>query len=105
MIPLKRCFLKTTVKIITGTKNITVPAAMAGQSNPPSPIMVGIKGGAGWASVTVTNAIPNGQWVHLAFVKDSNDYLSVYQDGTRTYNSTTYYKDLYFRISIEIQTY
>ena len=51
-------------------------------------------GGAGWASVTVTNAIPNGQWVHLAFVKDSNDYLSVYQDGTRTYNSTTGGEDL-----------
>ena len=46
VIPLRRCFLNTTVKIITGIKNKVVPAPIAGQSNPPSPIIVGIKGGA-----------------------------------------------------------
>ena len=34
------------VKIITGSKNKEVPAAIAGQSIPPSPIIVGINGGA-----------------------------------------------------------
>jgi len=34
------------VKIITGIKNKVVPAPIAGQSSPPSPIIVGINGGA-----------------------------------------------------------
>jgi hypothetical protein len=44
--PLKRCFLKIIVKIITGNKNRVVPAPIAGQSRPPSPMIVGMKGGA-----------------------------------------------------------
>jgi len=34
------------VNTITGTKKIVAPAATAGQSWPPLPIIVGIKGGA-----------------------------------------------------------
>ena len=56
VIPLKRCFLKIIVKIITGNKNKVVPAPIAGQSKPPSPIIVGINGGAvcalNWVSKT-----------------------------------------------------
>ena len=50
--------------------------------------------GSGWSSATVTNTIPNGQWVHLAFVKDGSDVLSVYQDGTRTYYASAGGEDL-----------
>ena len=49
VIPLKRCFLKMIVKIITGNRNKVVPAPIAGQSRPPSPMIVGINGGAVYA--------------------------------------------------------
>ena len=44
VIPLNRCFLNKTVNTITGIKNNVVPAPIAGQSIPPSPMIVGIKG-------------------------------------------------------------
>ena len=47
--PRNKCFLSRTVNIITGIKNSVVPAPIAGQSIPPSPIIVGINGGAVWA--------------------------------------------------------
>ena len=37
------------VKIITGSRNTVAPAATAGQSRPPMPMMVGMNGGAVWA--------------------------------------------------------
>ena len=46
VIPLRRCFLKKMVNIITGKRNIKVDAAMAPQSTPPTPIWLGINGGA-----------------------------------------------------------
>ena len=55
VIPLKRCFLRTTVNIITGIKNNVVPAPIADQSCPPSPIIVGINGGAVCALNCVSN--------------------------------------------------
>lgn len=54
VIPLSKCFLNTIVKIITGNMNIVVAAAIAGQSSPPSPIIVGIKGGSVCASLKVS---------------------------------------------------
>ena len=46
VIPRNRCLRKRIVKIITGTRNRVAPAATAGQSLPPTPIMVGMNGGA-----------------------------------------------------------
>src|SRR5436190_10683584 len=43
--PRSRCLRSSTVNTSTGSTNSVVPAAMAGQSRPPSPMMVGMKGG------------------------------------------------------------
>ena len=37
------------MKTITGNRNSVAPAATAGQSWPPTPMIVGMKGGAVWA--------------------------------------------------------
>ncbi len=42
------------MKITTGKRNSVVPAPTAGQSNPPSPMMMGMKGGAVWARPEVS---------------------------------------------------
>ena len=44
--PRSRCLRRITVKITTGSRNSVVPAATAGQSSPPSPMMIGMNGGA-----------------------------------------------------------
>src|SRR6185369_4231575 len=49
VMPRNRCFRSNTVKTTIGIRNKVVPAPTAGQSMPPSPMMVGMKGGAGWA--------------------------------------------------------
>src|SRR2546426_10327129 len=43
--PRSRCLRSSTVKNSTGSRNSVVPAAIAGQSRPPSPMMVGMNGG------------------------------------------------------------
>src|SRR5205085_11913184 len=44
--PRSRCLRSSTVNSSTGSRNSVVPAAIAGQSRPPSPMMVGMNGGA-----------------------------------------------------------
>src|SRR6202035_1948830 len=46
VMPRSRCLRKSTVNTTIGTRKKVVPAATAGQSCPPSPIMIGMKGGA-----------------------------------------------------------
>src|SRR5467141_28032 len=46
VMPRKRFFRSSTVNTRMGTRNSVVPAATAGQSWPPSPMMMGMKGGA-----------------------------------------------------------
>ena len=46
VMPRSRCLRSSTVKINTGSRKIVAPAAMAGQSSPPTPMMVGMNGGA-----------------------------------------------------------
>src|SRR5882672_10218642 len=46
VMPRSKCLRKSTVKTTIGTRKSVVPAATAGQSCPPSPIMIGMKGGA-----------------------------------------------------------
>src|SRR5207253_11359128 len=45
VMPRSRCLRNSTVKNSTGNRNGVVPAAIAGQSRPPSPMMVGMNGG------------------------------------------------------------
>ena len=52
--PRNKCFFNKTVKTTTGSKNIMVAAEMAGQSRPPSPMIVGMKGGSVCASLNVS---------------------------------------------------
>src|SRR4051794_21457799 len=52
--PRSRCRRSNTVKARIGTRNRVVPAATAGQSWPPSPMMMGMKGGAVCASPEVS---------------------------------------------------
>ncbi len=47
--PRSTLFAQQDGKTRIGTRKIVVPAATAGQSCPPSPMMVGMKGGAVWA--------------------------------------------------------
>src|SRR6476659_7543170 len=49
VMPRSRCLRSSTVNMTIGTRNSVVPAATAGQSCPPSPMMIGMKGGAVWA--------------------------------------------------------
>src|SRR5262245_13480618 len=53
VMPLSRCLRNSTVKIRMGRRKTVVPAATAGQSWPPSPMMIGMKGGAVCASPDV----------------------------------------------------
>src|SRR4029079_16561164 len=46
VMPRKRCLRNSTVNTTIGTRNSVVPAATAGQSCPPSQMMIGMKGGA-----------------------------------------------------------
>src|SRR3954452_23459995 len=55
VMPRSRCFLSSTVKTRIGTRKSVVPAATAGQSWPPSPMMIGMKGGAVCASPLVSS--------------------------------------------------
>ena len=50
VMPRRRCFRSNTVKTRIGIRNSVVAAATAGQSWPPSPMMIGMKGGAVCAS-------------------------------------------------------
>src|SRR5262249_48813970 len=45
VMPRRRCFRRTMVKTRIGIRNRVVPAATAGQSWPPSPMMKGMNGG------------------------------------------------------------
>src|SRR5207247_8790272 len=45
VMPRSKCLRNSTVKNSTGSRNSVVPAAIAGQSRPPSPMMVGMNGG------------------------------------------------------------
>jgi len=44
VIPRSRCLRSRMVKTMTGTRNSVAPAATAGQSCPPTPMIVGMKG-------------------------------------------------------------
>ena len=55
VMPRNRCFRSATVKNMTGRRKIVAPAATAGQSSPPTPMIVGMKGGAVWAVPLVSN--------------------------------------------------
>ena len=55
MIPRNKCLRIRMVKIITGIRKIVAPAATAGQSSPPIPMMVGINGGAVCAVAEVSS--------------------------------------------------
>src|SRR3989475_709821 len=46
VMPRRSCFRSRTVNTRIGTRNSVVPAATAGQSWPPSPMMIGMNGGA-----------------------------------------------------------
>src|SRR5213593_1658570 len=46
VMPRRRCRRSNTVKTTIGIRNKVVPAATAGQSCPPSPMMMGMNGGA-----------------------------------------------------------
>src|SRR5260221_6580893 len=46
VMPRSKCLRNSTVNTTIGTRNSVVPAATAGQSCPPSPMMIGMKGGA-----------------------------------------------------------
>ena len=46
VIPRNRCLRNRMVNTMIGTRNSVAPAATAGQSLPPAPMMVGMKGGA-----------------------------------------------------------
>src|SRR3954470_5176296 len=46
VMPRSSCFRSRIVKATIGIRNSVVPAATAGQSCPPSPMMIGMKGGA-----------------------------------------------------------
>ena len=56
MIPRSRCLRNKTVNTMIGIKNKVAPAATAGQSLPPVPIIVGINGGAVCAVPEVNKA-------------------------------------------------
>ena len=53
--PRSKCLRNKMVNTITGNKKMVAPAAIAGQSKPPTPIMVGINGGAVCAVPEVSN--------------------------------------------------
>src|SRR5262245_9358841 len=55
VMPLRRWRLSSTVNTRIGTRNRVVPAPTAGQSMPPSPMIVGMKGGAVWALPEVSS--------------------------------------------------
>ena len=55
VIPRNKCLRSKMVKIMTGIRNIVAPAATAGQSLPPTPMIVGMNGGAVWALPEVSN--------------------------------------------------
>src|ERR1700674_3335647 len=55
VMPRNRCLRRRTVKPRIGMSTMVVPAATAGQSWPPSPMMIGMKGGAVWASPEVSS--------------------------------------------------
>src|SRR3954447_3081503 len=55
VMPRRRCLRSSTVKTRIGIRKSVVPAATAGQSWPPSPMMIGMKGGAVWASPEVSS--------------------------------------------------
>src|SRR3954462_14715055 len=46
VMPRRRCLRRSTVSTTIGTRKNVVPAATPGQSCPPSPMMIGMKGGA-----------------------------------------------------------
>ena len=49
VMPRSRCLRSRMVKTMTGSRKSVAPAATAGQSWPPTPMIVGMKGGAVWA--------------------------------------------------------
>src|SRR5690606_29904485 len=53
VMPRRSCLRRRMVKTRIGTRKTVVPAATAGQSMPPSPMIVGMKGGAVWAEPEV----------------------------------------------------
>src|SRR6266550_1747492 len=55
VIPRSRCLRNSTVNTRIGSRNSVEPAATAGQSCPPSPMMIGMKGGAVCASPEVSS--------------------------------------------------
>src|SRR5207253_7102036 len=55
VMPRSRCLRSSTVNTTIGTRNSVVPAATAGQSWPPSPMMIGMNGGAVWALPDVSS--------------------------------------------------
>src|SRR5262249_49185112 len=55
VIPRRRCLRSRTVKTRIGIRKRVVPALTAGQSWPPSPMMIGMKGGAVCASPEVSS--------------------------------------------------
>src|SRR4051794_37691828 len=55
VMPLRRCRRSSTVNTRIGTRNSVVPAPTAGQSMPPSPMIVGMNGGAVWAVPEVSS--------------------------------------------------
>src|ERR1700730_475492 len=63
VIPRSRCLRKSTVKTRIGNRNSVEPAATAGQSCPPSPMMIGMNGGAVCASPEV-NSTANAYSFH-----------------------------------------
>src|SRR5438105_1578724 len=63
VIPRKRCLRSKTVKQTIGMMNNVVPAATAGQSWPPSPMIKGMKGGMVWATPLV-NSTANAYSFH-----------------------------------------
>src|SRR6266853_739304 len=63
VIPRNRCLRSRTVNTRIGNRNSVEPAATAGQSWPPSPMMMGMNGGAVWASPEV-NSTANAYSFH-----------------------------------------
>src|SRR5205085_11585856 len=55
VMPRSRCLRSSTVKHTMGMMNNVVPAATAGQSCPPSPMMNGMNGGMVWATPLVNS--------------------------------------------------
>jgi hypothetical protein len=96
VIPRSRCLRKSTVNTSTGSRNSVVPAAIAGQSSPPSPMMVGMKGGEVCAVPLVSSSAKA-----YSFQAKIRQKIAVVAMPVAACGSTTLMKGLEARVAVD----